>query len=335
MKTAVLLANVGTPDAPRVSAVYPYLVQFLNDPRVIDIPWLLRKILVNLIIIPFRVFNSTKLYKLLWTNKGSPLLFHSQSLAEKLNRKPGDDYEVFVAMRYGKPSLSSVLKKVKEKGFDKIVIIPMFPQYASSTTGTVTDELLKTISTWNVIPEISFVNQFYDHPAYQEAFINEALKYDLNSYDHIVFSYHGLPDSHIHRVHPEVRISECHCEKYLPEHGTYCYKATCYETTRILAGKLNIPEDKYTLAFQSRLSKNWLTPFSDKVIIDLAKKGKKNILVFAPSFVTDCLETVVEIGIEYRDLFIEHGGETLQMADALNDSDSWVDALYQILMARK
>jgi protoporphyrin/coproporphyrin ferrochelatase len=331
-KTAVLLANVGTPDAPKVSKVYPYLVQFLNDPRVIDIPWLFRKLLVNLIIIPFRVFNSTKLYKILWTKKGSPLLYHTESLAKKLNAALGGDYEVLVAMRYGKPSLKKVMETIRKRNFDELVILPMFPQYASSTTGTATDEILKRISDWNIVPSVSLINQFYNHPSYLDAFVSESEKYNLPDYEHIIFSYHGLPDSHIHRIHPEIHIRECPCEKEFPPHGTFCYKATCYQTTRLIAEKLNLPAEKYTVSFQSRLSKNWLTPFSDKVVIELAKSGKKKILVFAPSFVTDCLETVVEIGVEYKELFKENGGEVLQMADALNDSEAWVNALHEIIL---
>jgi ferrochelatase len=331
MKKAFLLANVGTPDAPEIRKVYTYLTSFLNDPRVIDIPWLLRKLLVNLIIIPFRVRNSTKLYKILWSEKGSPLLYHTESLAGKLEKKLGNDHKVFVCMRYGNPPLTKVLDKVKSEGFDEIVIVPMFPQYASSTTGTATEEVLKIISQWEVIPGVRFIGQFYDHPAYLEAFVRKAKEIDFEKYDHILFSYHGLPDRHLNKIRPRVQVKDCNCETAFPPHGTFCYKATCYQTTRLLANKMNIPAEKYSVAFQSRLSKNWLTPFSDKVIIDLAKAGKKKVLVFAPSFTTDCLETIVEIGVEYEELFREHGGETLTLAPALNDNDAWVDGLEALI----
>lgn len=331
MKTAVLLANVGTPDAPRVNKVYAYLTSFLNDKRVIDIPWLLRKLLVNLIIIPFRVRNSTKLYKVLWTEKCSPLLYHSQSLAGKLESKLGSGFKVFVCMRYGNPSLSEVLENIKNEGFEEIVVVPMFPQYASSTTGTATGKILEMVSKWEVIPSLRFIGQFYDHPAYISAFVEKAREIDLESYDHIVFSYHGLPDRHVNKVHPGIKVRECGCHHEFPPHGSFCYKATCYQTTRLLAEKLKIAPGKYSVSFQSRLSKNWLTPFSDKTIIELAKAGKKSVLVFAPSFTTDCLETIVEIGVEYEELFRHHGGENLILAEALNDSDAWVDGLGDLI----
>lgn len=331
MKTAVLLANVGTPDAPQVSKVYAYLTSFLNDKRVIDIPWLLRKLLVNLIIIPFRVRNSTKLYKTLWTEKGFPLLYHSESLARKLEAKLGNRFSVFVCMRYGNPSLAKVLENIRNQGFEEIVVVPMFPQYASSTTGTATGEILSMVSNWEVIPSFRFVGQFYDHPAYLEAFVRKAGEIDPDTYDHTIFSYHGLPDRHLNKVHQHVKVSECNCQSEFPPHGRFCYKATCYETTRLLAEKLKIAPGKYSVSFQSRLSKNWLTPFSDKVIVELAKAGKKRVLVFAPSFTTDCLETIVEIGVEYEELFRHHGGEKLTLAEALNDSDAWVDGLERLI----
>jgi protoporphyrin/coproporphyrin ferrochelatase len=331
MKKAIILANVGTPDKAEVPAVYRYLTQFLNDKRVIDLPLPLKLFLVNAIIIPFRVFNSTKLYKLLWSEKGSPLRYLTDMLAVKLEKELGSDYKVYAGMRYGRPSLGSVMAEIKKQSFEEIIVLPMFPQYASSTSGTASEAILSEISQWNVIPGIRFIGQFYDHPAYIEAFVEHAAKYNLNSYDHFLFSYHGLPDSHINRTHPEINIRACNCEQSMPAHGKFCYKATCYETTRLLAKKLGIPADKYSVAFQSRLDKNWLTPFSDKTIIELAKAGKKKVLVFAPSFVTDCLETIIEIGYEYAELFHENGGEKLEMAEGLNDSNAWAIALKKII----
>ena len=333
MKRAIILANVGTPDAPKPFAVYRYLTQFLNDSRVIDLPLALRLFLVNAIIIPFRFLHSTKLYKKLWTDKGSPLLYLTQNLASRLEKKLGPDNQVYAAMRYGKPGLESVLHQIKQSGTDEIIIVPMFPQYASSTSGTASAALLEKISTWNVIPKIRFIGQFYAHPAYLNAFVKQATQYNLNDFDHVLFSYHGLPDRHIQQTHPEVSMQSCSCEKAMPDHGKYCYKATCYATTRLLAAKLGIPETKFSTAFQSRLDKNWLTPFSDQTIIQLAKAGKKRLLVFAPSFVTDCLETIIEIGYEYAELFRENGGKKLVMAEGLNDSDAWVEALEAIIHA--
>jgi protoporphyrin/coproporphyrin ferrochelatase len=331
MKTAVILANVGTPEAPRLGKVYTYLTQFLNDPRVIDIPWLPRKLLVNLVIIPFRVKNSTGLYKKLWTEKGSPLSYYSDSLAGKLEKNLGDDFRVFVSMRYGKPAIADVLANIKNEGFGQVIIVPMFPQYASSTTGTASEEILNIIRRWEVIPQLKFIGQFYDHPAYLDAFVKNAKDHDLKAYDHIIFSYHGLPERHVNKVHPGINVESCNCAGTFPDHGAFCYRATCFQTTRLLAKKLNIKDKNYTVAFQSRLSKNWLTPFSDKVVAELAQSGKKKVLVFAPSFVTDCLETIIEIGYEYQEIFREHGGETLQLAAALNDDDVWVEGLKTII----
>lgn len=331
MRKAVILANVGTPDKPTPGAVFRYLTEFLNDPRVIDLPWLGRKLLVNGIIIPFRFLNSTKLYKQLWTDKGSPLLYLTDSLAKKLENELGTEYRVFTGMRYGQPSLRKTMQQIKKEGFDEVIIVPMFPQYASSTSGTASEKILQTISSWNVIPQTRFIGQFYDHPAYLDAFVQQAAQYNMAEYDHILFSYHGLPDRHVNKTHPGISVQQCSCEIQMPDHGTYCYKATCYQTTRLLAERLGIAPEKFTVAFQSRLSKNWLTPFSDKVVEELAKAGKKNVLVFAPSFVTDCLETIIEIGDEYEEIFRENGGEKLHMAEALNDAGVWAKALKTLI----
>lgn len=331
MRRAIILANVGTPDEPRIRAVYRYLTQFLNDGRVIDLPLLARLLLVNGIIIPFRVRNSTKLYKQLWTPKGSPLLYLTENLRQKLAKKLGDDFGVYIAMRYGKPSIDEILNTIRKEQFDEVIVLPMFPQYASSTTGTASGKVLSEISRWNVIPGIRFIGQFYQHPAYIDAFAAHAAQYMQQDWDHFIFSFHGLPDSHVNVIHPSTHVNDCKCATSMPDHGQYCYKATSYATTRLIAKKLNISPEQYTVAFQSRLTKNWLRPFSDEVVKDLAKQGKKKVLVFAPSFVTDCLETIIEIGHEYKELFIENGGQVLQLAEGLNDSDLWAEALHQII----
>ena len=330
-KTAVILANVGTPDEPTVGAVRKYLFQFLNDRRVIDLPWLLQKFLVNVIIVPFRAPKSTKLYKLLWTEKGSPLLYISNESKEKLQEKLGANYEVFVGMRYQNPSLKAVLKTIKEKRFDKIVILPMFPQYASSTTGTISQLVNTEVAKWNVIPELTIISQFYQNPGFIKAFASQIRKYNPGEFDHIIFSYHGLPFSQTDRVHPRIKTVECTCETEMPEHGHYCYKATCYETTRLLAKELGLPKSAYSVAFQSRLTKNWLKPFSDQEIVKRAKNGTKRILIAAPAFIADCLETIVEIGIEYQELFVKNGGEKIQLAESLNSNNDWIETLAQMV----
>jgi len=333
-KTAVILANVGTPDEPTVPAVRRYLFQFLNDRRVIDLPWLLQKFLVNVIIVPFRAPKSTKLYQMLWTSKGSPLLTISIESREKLQKRLGENYEVFVGMRYQNPSLKTTLQTIKEKRFDKIVVLPMFPQYASSTTGTISQLVNTEIARWNVIPELTIVSQFYDNPGFVKAFAAQIRKYKPEEFDHIIFSYHGLPFSQTDRVHPAIKTINCNCEVEMPEHGRFCYKATCYETTRLLAKELGLPKSAYSVAFQSRLTKNWLKPFSDKEVIKLAKEGKKRVLIAAPAFIADCLETIVEIGVEYQYLFEENGGEKIQLVESLNANADWIETLADLVTSK-
>jgi len=326
-KTAVLLINVGTPDSPSVKDVRSYLFEFLNDPRVIDLPWLLRKILVNLVIVPFRAPKSAKLYKLLWTENGSPLSFHSNNVKEKLKDQLGESYDVFVAMRYANPNIREVLKKIKVGNFSRLIVVPMFPHYASSSTGTATEAVLQQLKNWTVIPEIKFVGQFYNHPKFIEAFTEQIRKYQPEKFDHILFSYHGLPLSHINSVHPQVNCKDCSCTMRLPQHGEFCYKATCYETTRLLAARLGLPEGKFSQSFQSRLSDKWLEPFTDKELTKMAQQGIKNILIVAPAFVADCLETTVELGVDFKHQFESAGGENLEYVESLNDSPRWIEAL--------
>jgi len=330
-KTAVILINVGTPDKPTVKAVRRYLTEFLNDRRVIDIPLVLQKILVNLIIVPFRAPKSTKLYQRLWTDKGSPLLYYSQQVQAGLQKKLDSKADVFMAMRYGNPSIGKALSAIQKGNYDRLVIFPMFPQYASSTNGTAIQAVIDQIRKWNTIPETHVVNQFYDHPAFLEAFTERIQSYQPENFDHIVFSYHGLPNRHLEKNHPEESINTCNCETSLPEFGKFCYKATCYQTTRELTGRLGLKVGQYSVSFQSRLSNNWMTPFTDQNLISRAKQGSKKILVVAPAFVADCLETTVEIGWEYKEMFIENGGENLQMVESLNDSPRWIAAMEEIL----
>lgn len=330
-KKAVILVNVGTPDKAEVKDVRKFLTRFLNDPKVIDLPWLARKILVNLIIVPFRAKNSTRLYRRLWTPEGSPILVYLNSLTERLQKILGDGWQVFPAMRYGKPSLNKVLEEIRAKKFREVVVFPLFPQYASSTTGTVVDFVTGKTHRWPIFPKIRFQGQFYDHPAFLRAFAERIKSYHPGEYDHIIFSYHGLPLSHVKAVHPTIKSESCPCTEKMPDHGKYCYKATCYRTSRLLARELGIPSTGYTVAFQSRLSNKWLSPFTDKTIVSLAKKGVKKLLLVSPAFVADCLETIVELRIDGANLFKMHGGDTLTLVDSLNDSDLWVRAVAEMV----
>jgi ferrochelatase len=330
-KTAIVLINVGTPDEPRIKAVRRYLFQFLNDRRVIDLPLVLQKILVNLIIVPFRAPKSTKLYERLWTENGSPLLYFGNRVQQQLEEQLAGKARVFLAMRYGNPGISAVLDQIRKGGFEKLIVLPLFPQYASSTSGTAIQAVSDEVRKWNTIPEVHFISQFYDHPAFLEVFAERIRSYNPEEYDHLIFTFHGLPNRHLDKNHPEVSHESCTCEMALPGHGRFCYKATCYETVRRLAALLNLKKGSYSVSFQSRLSSNWMTPFTDKNLMNRASLGAKKLLVAAPSFVADCLETTVEIGCEYKELFLRKGGETLQMVESLNDSPQWIAALKQIV----
>jgi ferrochelatase len=339
-KTGVLLVNLGTPDSPSVYDVRKYLFEFLNDPRVIDVPAIARFLLVNLIIVPFRAPKSAKIYKELWTNnelpdgkEGSPILYYGKSVKKKLQYVLGDDFNVQLAMRYQNPSMDEVLEEMHKKDLKKIIVVPLFPQYVSATTGSVIEKAMKIISRWWVIPEIKFINQFYDNEYYINTVIEQAKKYNLDDYDHILFSYHGLPIRQVDKVYKDGTLCEEHnCETEINETNQHCYKATCYATTRLIAEKLKLNSENYTVCFQSRLDKKWLEPFSDKIVIEQAKKGAKKLLVFSPAFVADCLETIIEIGTEYQELFEEHGGEKVQLVESLNDHPMWIDTLKEIVL---
>lgn len=330
-KSAILLVNVGTPDNPSVNAVRRYLFQFLNDPRVIDLPWLARKILVNLIIVPFRAPQSAKLYQRLWTREGSPLLINSLKLQEKLQSKLNGVADVFMAMRYQQPSIRKAMDTIRTAGYTKVIILPLFPQYASSTTGTATQAVFDEMRKWNTIPQVHVINHFYDHPAFLVAFALRIASYNPETYDYVLFSYHGLPNNHNDKSHPGIASATCTCGKAMPSHGRLCYKAACYETTRQLVERLHLPEDRYSTSFQSRLSNNWMKPFTDHTLKELAQKGIKRLLVIAPSFTADCLETTDEIGHEYKKEFIAAGGQELTLVESLNADDRWVDAINEMV----
>lgn len=329
----VLLINLGTPDSPSVKDVRKYLFEFLNDPRVIDIPAIARFFLVNFIIVPFRAPKSAKIYKELWTENGSPILLYGVSVQKKLKAELGDKFKVELAMRYKNPGLDDVLARMEKHNYEKIIIMPLFPQYASASSGSAIEKVMEIIRKWWIIPEIKIISQFYDDDNYLEAIVEQSKKYDINDYDHILFSYHGLPIRQVDKVYENGRLCEEHnCESEITEDNKYCYKATCYATTRLLVERLGIPENKHTVCFQSRLDKKWLEPFSDKVVIEQAKKGAKKLLVFSPAFVADCLETTIEIGVEYQQLFEKYGGEKVQLVESLNDHPLWIKALKELTL---
>lgn len=331
-KTAVVLINLGTPDSPSTSDVRKYLFQFLNDKRVIDIPWLLRKILVNLIIVPFRSPKSAKLYQKLWTKNGSPLVIYGNKAKDLLQASLGNEYSVHLAMRYQNPGIPKVMEQVRLENPKKIICIPMYPHYASSSSGSTVEEVMRILKNWYVIPDLRITGQFYDHSGYIDTIVDNAKKHDLQSFEHFIFSYHGLPERQVDKVYDDGPCSDKHCESEITHENLHCYKATCYATTRLIAAKLNLKEEQYTVSFQSRLDKNWLEPFSDFVVEDLAKKGMKKVLVFSPAFVSDCLETTIEIKDEYEEIFHEHGGKQLELVESLNDHPKWIATLKDIVL---
>jgi ferrochelatase len=334
-KTAVLLVNLGSPDSPSPKDVYRYLTEFLNDPRVIDIPWLARKILVNGIIVPFRHRKSAKVYQKLWTENGSPLVHYGYRTKDLLqDRFDEERVKVFLGMRYQNPNLTNVLLQIKRWNPDKIVVVPLFPQYASATTGSVIEKIMSVCRGMWVFPEMQFVNQFYDHPLLARGFAENASAFSLKSYDHILFSFHGLPERQVDKIYDDRKCANHHCETEINEENKFCYKANCYETTRRIAAHLGLQNGDYTVCFQSRLGRGWIEPFSDKIIESLAKKGAKKILVFSPAFVSDCLETTIEIGEEYQELFEEHGGEKVDLVPSLNDSNTWINLLEDLVKQR-
>jgi protoporphyrin/coproporphyrin ferrochelatase len=332
LKKGVLLVNLGTPDSPQTPDVRKYLREFLMDGRVIDIPYVSRFFLVNGIIAPFRAPKSAKIYKKLWNENGSPLLYYGIKAKEQLQKSLGENYEVKLAMRYQTPSIETALEEFKKSDITEIIVLPLFPQYASASTGSVIEKVMDIIGKWQIVPSIKFINSFYNHPAFINAWYEVSKKYMDEKYDHYIFSYHGLPERQILKgdCHSVCKFGEC-CNS-ITSKNYYCYRANCFETTRLLASKLGIDEKDYTVCFQSRLGNDpWIKPYSDDVIKELPKKGKKKVLAFSPAFIADCLETTIEVGEEYKEIFEEHGGEEWQLVESLNDSPAWIDCLVELV----
>lgn len=335
MKTGVLLINLGTPDSPSTSDVRKYLREFLMDERVIDINPVSRWFLVNLIIAPVRGPKSAKLYQKIWTNEGSPLLTNGLDLKKKLQKSLGENYAVAFGMRYQKPSIFSALEELRAANVDKIIAIPLYPQYASSSTGSTVAALMKEFAKWEVTPSLEIISKFHEREEYLNAAVDSAKDFDHKNYDHVLFSFHGLPERHIKKGDAHFGDGKCNfgtcCE--IPTVGNqYCYRANCVQTANEIAKRLNIPKERFTIAFQSRLGKDpWIKPYSDFEIIRLGKEGKKTILAFSLAFVADCLETIYEIGSEYNELFREHGGEKVQLVPSLNSNEAWVEGLKKII----
>jgi ferrochelatase len=334
-KTGVLLVNVGTPDSTQTGDVRKYLREFLMDKRVIDIPFLSRWFLINCIVAPFRAPKSAKEYRKLWTDRGSPLLFHAEDLRDKLNQQLNRDlYQVEIAMRYQSPSITKGLESFRKSNVKKIIILPLFPQYASASTGTVADKVMEIIQKWQVIPSMTFINDFVDHPLFLEAWAEIGIDMiKKKEYDTFLFSYHGLPERQILKGSCDGYCQlNNKCCNVKTKKNQFCYRAQCFYTTRLLAQRLELPHDKVKTSFQSRLLKDpWIKPYTDEVIKELAAEGRKRVLAFSPAFVADCLETTVEVGEQYKDEFLALGGEQWDLVPSLNSSDKWVECVKDII----
>jgi protoporphyrin/coproporphyrin ferrochelatase len=326
MKNGLLLINLGTPDKADVTSVRRYLREFLSDPRVIDLPAPLRYLLLYAFILPFRPKSSTKAYQLIWTDDGSPLLANSQRLVESLEERLGNTFKVALCMRYGNPSIKAALNKLAD--CDHLTILPLYPQYSSAATGSSLEKVLTLIAAQNTHPSLKIVRDFCQHPGFITAQA-ELIKPYLPIHDYLLFSYHGIPERHILKGGCE-KVCQNSCPT-INLSNTACYRAQCYQTTQALTQVLDLPTDKYSVSFQSRLGKTpWIKPYTDFVLPELAQKGIKRLAVCCPSFVSDCLETLEEIGMRARDQWQELGGEKLTLIPCVNSSPRWVDAIIEI-----
>lgn len=327
-KRAVLLANLGSPDKAETTAVRKYLNQFLMDPYVIQLPWILRRLIVSLFVLPSRPKESSKAYQKVWLKEGSPLVVLSEKLKQALQEKL--DIPVAAAMRYGNPSIESELLKLKEQKIDEVVFIPLYPHFADSTVTTSIEEAKRVIQKHKLNIKLSSISPFYDNDDYIQSLVSSAQAYLSQDYDHIVFSYHGLPESHLTKL--DTSGSHClqqdDCCQQAHDCHAHCYRHQVFQTTQRFVEKVGLSEQQYSIAFQSRLGRaKWLAPNTEDIITDLAKSGNKNILVICPAFVTDCLETLEEIALRGQEVFSEAGGETLTLIPCLNDHPDWVTTL--------
>jgi ferrochelatase len=304
--TGFLLINLGTPNSPSVKDVRAYLKEFLFDPYVIDINPIARWCLLNFIILPTRPKKSAHAYQSIWTEAGSPLLVNSTLLAEEAQTLLGNDYKVALGMRYGNPSIESAIEQLKE--CDRLIVMPLFPQYSLAATETAIQQALRWSKKYWAIDQVKIIREFYQHRNFIEAqatLIKKAL--EQHTVQKIIFSYHGLPERQIKGLAPED-----------------CYKTQCYQTTELLIKELGWG-DSYITTFQSRLGRTpWIKPYTDEVLIELAAQGIKNIAIVCPSFICDCLETLEEIGMRAREQWAELGGETFILVPCLNQSGAGI-----------
>lgn len=324
----ILLVNLGSPDSPTPTDVKRYLGQFLMDERVIDIPFIFRWLLVKGIIVNTRAKKSAAAYQKIWTKEGSPLVVISQKMVDRLQEKM--DCPIALGMRYGSPSIADGLKALDQQGVDEVLMIPLYPQFAMSTTETVIEQAKEDLRQFeNMTMEV--LPAFYNDESYLSV-ISEQMKSEQedDTYDHFLFSYHGLPERHIKKsdiTQSHCKIDASCCVTPSPAHE-FCYRHQAYKSTEEIASRLGLKEGTYSTSFQSRLGRDpWLQPYTDETLVKLAEEGKKNIKVVAPSFVADCLETLEEMDMENREVFMESGGEKYQFISCLNTYPGWIDVL--------
>jgi len=312
-KIGVLVCNLGTPASYKTKDVRTFLRQFLSDGRVVEIPKIIWWFILNGLILTLRPSKSAKLYKSVWTKEGSPLLVLSKKLIEKIKLMSGDHCEVELAMRYGNPSMEDALLSLKNKNCRKLIVLPMFPQYSGTTTGSIFDEATRVLSKWRWVPSLNFVNSYHDNDDYIDA-LADSISGQIKkaSPQKIVFTYHGIPKRNFDLGDPY----QCYCQK----------------TTRLVAEKLNLKEDDYMTTFQSRFGPaEWLKPYTSDTMEALPSNGIKNVLVVAPAFSVDCLETIEEIDQENKEIFLKAGGEKFTYVPCLNDSDGQVNFFKKLI----
>ena len=330
MKIGVILINLGTPDDCKTSSVRRYLKEFLLDPRVIDLPTIVRYVLVYGAILPFRPAKSAKAYKEIWTDGESPLRTHSHELSQALQQQLGERYQVALGMRYGNPSIEHALDQLLP--CDQIIALPLFPQYSSAATGSAIEQLLKVMGKKWHIPSIQIIHEFYQSSAFIDSYaqiINENMK---NKKSFLLFSYHGLPTRHI----PKTGCKEtCQGKQACPTIGATnfsCYRAQCYETSRRLADALSLPQQQFMTSFQSRLGKTpWIEPYTEPTLEELYQKGIRDLTIACPAFTADCLETIEEIGMQAKEIWGTLGGTSFTLIPCLNSHPLWVDNLARMI----
>ena len=302
----VLIINLGTPDNLELPSVKKYLKEFLSDSYVVDIPTIIRKILVNFIIVPFRSRKTQKAYKSIWTKNGSPLIINTNLIKEKLDQKI--EYPVEMAMRYQNPSIEKGLISLEEKGCKEIIVLPLYPHYAEATSLTTKLKVKDVKDKLDLDLKLSFLDEFYNEDGYIESLSKQINSHLNDDVDFLLFSYHGIPKRQNVRTNPT-------------------YEEQVKLASKLCAERLDLKDDQWGVAFQSRIGPGWLQPFTDKVLENLPKNGIKKIAVVCPSFVADNLETLEEINIEARETFIEAGGEKFVFIPCLNNDDNWIDFL--------